>query len=174
MISEKPSSNGSQQVTFKARLCARGFEEEQNFRTDSPTCSRESVRILFSLLASNNWQLSAIDITRAFLQGEPIEREVFVKPPPEANTNKLWRLLKCVYGLADAPRKWYLRLTEELVRLGCKQHKIDKGLFVYTLNNALVSVLTCCVDDIAFGCTPIFVSRVLNKLQETFIIRPLF
>ena len=25
---------------MKARLCARGFEEEQEFRTDSPTCSR--------------------------------------------------------------------------------------------------------------------------------------
>ena len=28
---------------IKARLCARGFEEEQNFRTDSLTCSREGI-----------------------------------------------------------------------------------------------------------------------------------
>ena len=28
---------------IKARLCARGCEEEQNFRTDSLTCSREGI-----------------------------------------------------------------------------------------------------------------------------------
>ena len=160
----------SNQVTVKARLCARGFEEEQNFRTDSPTCSRESVRILLCLLASNEWELGSIDITRAFLQGAPIERIVCLKPPPEANTNKLWRLKKCMYGLADAPRKWYLRLTEELKRLGCTQHKIDKGLFIYTLNDKLVSILTCCVDDIAYGNTPIFLSKVINELKKTFDI----
>ena len=169
VITEKTSEE-SQQVVLKARLCARVFEEEQNFRTDSPTCSRESVRILFSILASHNWKLSSIDVTRAFLQGEAIERTVYLKPPPEANTNKLWRLKKCVYGLADAPRKWYLRLTQELKRLGCTQHKIDKGLFVYTLQDKLVSVLTCCVDDIAYGSTPVFCDNVLNTLQQTFDI----
>ena len=32
---------------------ARGFEEEQNFRTDSPTCSTEGLRLACSLIASN-------------------------------------------------------------------------------------------------------------------------
>ena len=32
--------------TVKARLCARGFQELQDFRIDSPTCSRESVHML--------------------------------------------------------------------------------------------------------------------------------
>ena len=36
VIKDKLDSEGN---TFcKARLCVRGFEEEQNFRTDSPTC----------------------------------------------------------------------------------------------------------------------------------------
>ena len=169
VITEKVDEE-SQRVTVKARLCARGFEEEQNFRTDSPTCSRESVRILLSTLASNKWELSSIDITRAFLQGEPIERTVYLKPPPEANTDKLWRLKKCLYGLADGPRKWYLKLTGELKRLGCTQHKIDKGLFYYTLNDKLESVITCCVDDVAYGNTPLFLSNILNTLKQTFSI----
>ena len=160
----------SQSVTVKARLCARGFEEEQNFRTDSPTCSRESVRILLGTLASKQWELSSIDITRAFLQGEAIERTVFLKPPPEAKTDKLWRLKKCLYGLADGPRKWYLKLTGELKRLGCSQHKIDKGLFYYVNKDKLESVITCCVDDIAYGNTPLFLSNILTTLKKTFNI----
>ena len=91
----------------KARLCARGFEEEQPFRTDSPTCTRESTRLAFIIIASNKWDAHSIDIKRAFLQGKAIEREVYLQPPPEAKTKKLWLLRKCVYGLADAPREFY-------------------------------------------------------------------
>ena len=42
-----------------------------------------------------------------------MERIVYLHPPKEANTSKVWKLQKCVYGLADASRYWYLRVTEE-------------------------------------------------------------
>ena len=48
----------------------------------------------------------------AFLQGQPIKREMFIKPPKEAGTDKLQKLLITVYGLCDAPRPWYLRIKE--------------------------------------------------------------
>ena len=41
--------------SVKARLCARGFEEEQLFRTDSPMASRDVNRIVPTLIASNGW-----------------------------------------------------------------------------------------------------------------------
>ena len=105
--------DGKQSV--KARLCARGFEETQDFRTDSPTCTRESIRI-----ASNSWTLNSIDIKTAFLQGKQINRTVYIRPPKEAQTKMIWCLRKCIYGLADAPRQWYLRVREEFMKLGCK------------------------------------------------------
>ena len=37
---------------IKTRLCARDFEEEQNSRTDSLMCSRESLRLAFPMIAS--------------------------------------------------------------------------------------------------------------------------
>ena len=37
----------------KARLCARGFQEVESFKTESPTCSSESVRVAINLIASN-------------------------------------------------------------------------------------------------------------------------
>ena len=40
----------------------------------------------------------------AFLQGDVISREVYIKPPKEAEASDFWRLLKCVYGLRDASR----------------------------------------------------------------------
>ena len=81
-------------VVCKARLCARGFEEIQTFRTDSPTCSRESTRMLLAILACNSWTVNALDIKAAFLQGKQIDCLVFVRPPDEAMTTKLWKLKK--------------------------------------------------------------------------------
>ena len=97
--------DGKRQI--KARLVARGFEETEITQTDSPTCSKECIRLIFALLISNGWHCSSIDIKSAFLQGKEIEREVFVYPPIEAKSQNVWKLKKCVYGLADASRYWF-------------------------------------------------------------------
>ena len=89
---------------IKARLCAWGFEEEQCFRTDSTTCCKESLRLACCVISSNKWLINSLDVKTAFLQGKPIERTVFVWPPKEAKTGKVWELKKCVYGLVDASR----------------------------------------------------------------------
>ena len=58
------------QHSTKARLCARGFKELQCFRTDSPACSREGIRITLATMASHKWQLQSLDIKTVFLQGK--------------------------------------------------------------------------------------------------------
>ena len=42
---------------------------------------------------------NTVDIKSAFLQGKPIERDVYVKPSKEAHTKKIWKLDATVYGL---------------------------------------------------------------------------
>ena len=86
----------------KAILCAWGFEEEQHFRTDSPTCCKEGLHLKCCIISSNKWLLNSLDVKTAFLQVKLIERAAYVGPPKEAQTNKVWKLRKCVYGLTDA------------------------------------------------------------------------
>ena len=69
--------------------------------TDSPTCSRETLRLLIALTVQHNSELPAIDIKIAILQGKPIT-DVYVIPLKEANTSYIWKLKRCVYGLVDA------------------------------------------------------------------------
>ena len=155
-------------IQTKARLCARGFEEIQDFRTDSPCCSRVAIRLFMTILASKNWTLNSIDVKTAFLQGKEIQRTVIIQPPPEANTNKLWKLLKCVYGLADASRFWYLRVKEELLNLNAKISNVDPSCFYWTENNILIGILLCHVDDMIFGGTVEFHKNVIEKLKFIF------
>ena len=93
-------------VSIKARLVARGYEEDNNFRTDSPNSTKEGLCVVLSVFLSLNWSIKSIDVVTAFLQGKPMKREVYLRPPKEALTNKLWQLNKCVYGLSDASRHW--------------------------------------------------------------------
>ena len=88
----------------KARLCAQGFKEIKDFPTDSPWCSQIGVQSIFVLIASNKWKVQATDVKTAFPQGKQIERTVYLRLLKEANTNKIWKLQKCLYGLADASR----------------------------------------------------------------------
>ena len=98
---------------MKARICAMGVQEQFDQRTDSPTASKMSLRMLLAPVGSN-WQLHSIDITAAFLQGDLIDKEVYVLPPKvfkpdRSNSDEqiLWKLRRHLYGLADAI--WFTR-----------------------------------------------------------------
>ena len=151
----------------KARLCAQGFKEIKDFPTDSPCCSQIGVRSISVLIASNKWKVQAIDVKTVFLQGKHIKRTVYLQPLKEAN--KIWKLQKCVYGLADASRYWYLCVKEELIKLGTNESSVDPSLFYWKEHYKLVGILACHVDDMIWGGNENFKSNVTNNLKNTFM-----
>ena len=159
-------------MSTKARLVARGFEEDTSvLRTDSPTCMKDSLRLLFALSVSKNWSLNSIDIKAAFLQGNPIERKLYLRPPKEANQpDKLWLLRKVVYGLSDASRVWYLRVVGELKKLGAVTSKYDKAVFIWRQQGEIEGILAAHVDDFLWLGTRRFLEKVINPLRDTFKI----
>ena len=134
----------------KARLVARGFQDPaNNVRVkDSSTCSREFLRVLLAMFTSQQgWETGFLDVKTAFLQGSELNREVFVLPPFETQKVRLlWKLKKAVYGLSDAPRKWFDRVVKELVLSGCNLSKFDICVFYLTNNRVCEGVLTVHVD----------------------------
>ena len=157
---------------IKARLVARGFEEAEmdRIRKDSPTCGKDSLRLCLTLLATMGWQINSLDVKAAFLQGSPIEREVFIIPPREADTNKVWKLKKTVYGLADASRTWYLRVREELEKFGVLVSRYDEAIFFWRTESGLEGLICCHVDDFLWGGTMKFKEEVIDKTKQTFVI----
>ena len=96
-------------LIVQARLVARGYEECNlcDVRKDSPTCSRQTLRIILAINSSKHCKVHSLDIKSAFLQGKTIERDVYLKQPVEARAKHLWKLKRTVYSLCDAPRAWY-------------------------------------------------------------------
>ena len=149
----------------KARLVARGFEEELFNRTDSPTCSKDSLMLSLSLMASNGWQCHTIDIKCAFLQGNEIDRDVYVRPPKEFDDGYLWKLNKNVYGLNDAARAWYSRLKFVLTDLGMLNSRLDPALFFWRSNHVLSGIMCVHVDDILFAGTAEFFTSIIVPMK---------
>lgn len=160
-------------LVLKARLVARGFEEDKSqLRTDSPTCSKESLRMLLCILAAKRWKLCSIDIKSAYLQGNDISRDIYLQPPKCANTTKLWKLNKTPYGLVDAGRQWYIRVVKEFTALGAHQAKCDRAVFIWSNpdNDGPCGILTSHVDDFLYGGNSQFQNKILPKIREIFQI----
>ena len=153
----------------RARLTARGFQEDGDFPTDSPTVQKHSLKILLALAATNKWTIGTTDITAAFLQGDQMDRDVFVRPPREADMpGKLWKLNKCLYGLKDASRKWYMRVLSKLKDLKFTKCAHDKGLFYLIKDGVLIGIVALHVDDFLHAGSQYFNTKILPLLLSDF------
>ena len=111
-----------------------------------------------------------MDIQSAFLQGEELTREIYLRPPAEANTRNLWLLKKPVYGLKMASRKWYERVCKELLNMDVTKSRYDPALFYWHHDGEIQGVLAGHVDDFFWAGSEKFRRKVIGKICETFKI----
>nr|GFB24916.1 hypothetical protein [Tanacetum cinerariifolium] len=74
-----------------------------------------------------------MDVKSAFLYGA-IEEEVYVCQPPGfedlENPDKVYKVVKALYGLHQAPRAWYETLATYLLENRFQRGTIDQTLFI--------------------------------------------
>ena len=105
------------------------------------------------------------------MQGKKIDRHVYLKPPKEGETLKLWKLNITAYGLFDAPRVWYISVKNVLMKTDVKKSKFDDSFFYWYNNNKLEGLICCHVDDFFRGGTKHFAERIINRLKEKLLTR---
>lgn len=167
----KQGQEGSEEV--RARLVARGFEEQNEVPSDSPTIDKANIRILLALCVANKWVLQTSDVKSAFLQGRKLERLVTMKPPREAKVQKgyLCQLEVALYGLDDASLQFYLKCKDIFLELGCTQSKLDPALFFKMDDKGkLEGVLATHVDDFLHAGNKKFQEEVSDKLANIFVM----
>lgn len=157
--------------SVKARLVVRGFQEDTEVQSDSPTATKESLRAILSIAATRGWKLHTIDIKAAFLQGKPIERDVYLRPPREAAVEgRLWKLIKPAYGLNDAARSWYFSVRDTLLELCCTQSHIDPAMFSWAQCDKQKGFLVMHVDDFIWAGEEEFREKIVERLGRKFKI----
>lgn len=157
----------------KARLVVKGFQEtHQVSETASPTSKKYSQRLMFSIVASMGWEINMLDVSHAFLQGDNITRDVYVKPPPEVNSPEtMWKLNVCVYGLPDASKAWFDKVFKELQQLHVQSSAFDPAFFWVHHENKLQGLLCVHVDDFIWGGSQWFKDNVIERLHNVFDIK---
>ena len=104
-----------------------------------------------------------------FLQGRPLERVLFINPPPEkASIGKVWKLKKSCYGLYDASRQWFMSVRETLLGMDMKSLSGDDAFFFCIRGGKLVGMVIIHVDDFLVAGTTDFFTVVKQKLIGRF------
>ena len=124
---------------------------------------------LVMLTASvTNWLLETLDFTSAFLLGDKLEREVFLRlllnVCPEL---QVWKLKRCIYGLNDAPCWWFWRVNHVCNNLKGIMSAYDNVLFLWhDATGNLMGILTMHKDDFIFCEKDTFQSNVISELKK--------
>lgn len=126
----KKKSNEVGNEKFKARLVVRGCAQKSGIDyndTYSPVVKYSTLRYLLSLAAKEDFEISHMDVTTAYLNGN-LEEDIYVRPPEEIkehdNPGGVWKLKKAMYGLKQSGRAWNKRFDDVL-----KQHGLEKSKF---------------------------------------------
>ncbi|KAK2448739.1 putative mitochondrial protein [Trifolium repens] len=163
---------------YKARLVAKGYtqvEGDDFNETFAPVAKMTTVRCLLTVAVAKGWELHQMDVSNAFLHGE-LNEEVYMEVPPgynAPNDGMVCRLRKSLYGLRQASRNWYSKLSQALVRYGFQECEADHSLFTYSCESVFIAVLIYVDDLIVTGNDAKSCAKFKHYLSECFHMKDL-
>ena len=102
----------------RARLVAMGYQQEKGrdyFESFSPSCSHSTIQLVLAFTSVSGWHSLDLAAVCAFNSSDLAEGErVYVKGPPgyDIGDGNCSSMLKCIYGLVQAPRQYYMLCRE--------------------------------------------------------------
>ncbi|GJY08410.1 ribonuclease H-like domain, reverse transcriptase, RNA-dependent DNA polymerase [Tanacetum coccineum] len=154
----KKDANGNI-IKHKARLVAKGYIQEHGIDFEevfAPVARMETIRLLLAIAANNEWEVHHLDVKSAFLHGD-LKEEVYVTQPEgfikREDNGKVYRLIKALYGLRQAPRAWNIKLDNTLKSLDFKKCALEQAIYTKTSKDSIL-LIGVYVDDLIITDTP--------------------
>ncbi|GJZ35779.1 putative ribonuclease H-like domain-containing protein [Tanacetum coccineum] len=139
-------------------IVAQGHRQEEGIDYDeifAHVARIEAIRLFLAFASFIGFIVYQMDVKSAFLY-ITIDEEVYVSQPPgfvdPDHPKKVYKVVKALYGLHQAPRAWYATLSTFLEKHGYRRGTIDKTLFIKKDKKDIMLVQVY-VDDIIFGST---------------------
>ena len=142
MLKSKPDGN----TKNKSQLCVRGDQQRPRIDytlTFAPTMKMQSFHLLCAQAVKLKYIMRQFDIKTAFLNGD-LSDVIYVKQPlgfvnPKA-PHKVWKLLKSMYGLCQAPCVWWQTLQTHLMEVELVSTIGDEAIFIGNLQGKPIYV----------------------------------
>nr|GEY61761.1 putative ribonuclease H-like domain-containing protein [Tanacetum cinerariifolium] len=158
-------------VRNKVRLIAQGHTQEEGIDYEevfAPVARIEAIRLFLAYASFTGFMVYQMDVKSTFLYGT-IEEEMYVCQPlgfedPDHH-DKVYKVVKALYGLHQAPRAWYETLAIYLLENGFHRGQIDQTLFIKKQKGDILLVQIY-VDDIIFGATNKDLCKSFEKLMK--------
>nr|GEX27411.1 hypothetical protein [Tanacetum cinerariifolium] len=157
-------------VRNKARLVAQRHTQEEGIdykEVFAPVARIEAIRLFLAYASFMGFMVYQMDIKSAFLYGT-IEEEVYVCQPPGFEgpdyPDKVYKVVKALYGLHQAPRAWYETLANYLLENGFQRGKIYQTLFIKRKKGDILLVQK---PDGIFISQDKYVAKILRKFGLT-------
>ncbi|GJV22699.1 putative ribonuclease H-like domain-containing protein [Tanacetum coccineum] len=147
------------------------FCNSNSNRQEAPVARIEAIRLFLAYASFMGILVYQMDIKSAFLY-ETIEEEVYVTQPPgfkdPDHPNKVYKVVKALYGLHQSPRAWYETLANYLLGNGFKRGTIDQTLFIKKQKGdiLLVQIRSYKKDAIIISQDK-YVAEILKKFNYT-------
>ncbi|GJU14942.1 putative ribonuclease H-like domain-containing protein [Tanacetum coccineum] len=143
-------------IRNKARLVAQGHRQEEGIDYEevfAPVARIEAIRLFLAYASFMGFLVYQMDVKSAFLYGT-IEEEVYVTQPPgfkdPDHPDKVYKVIKALYGLHQAPRASYETFANYLLSNGFKRGKIDQTLFINKQKGDIFLVQMSSMGELTF------------------------
>jgi hypothetical protein len=154
----------------KARYCVRGDKQIKGVdyhETYAPVVAWTTVRMMMVMTATLNLKTTQIDFSNAFVQAD-LKESVYIELPagfrsPNGDDYTL-KLNKNLYGLCQAPKTWFDKLSTELHGLGFVPSSHDPCMFVHPD----MIVLVYCDDCLMFTRDQSKVDDMIVRMRKAF------
>nr|GEW96443.1 hypothetical protein [Tanacetum cinerariifolium] len=157
-------------IKNKARLVAQGHTQEEGIDYEevfAPVVRIEAIRLFLVYASFMGFMEYQINVKSAFLYGT-IEEEAYVCQPPGFEDpdypNKVYKVVKALYGLHQCLRAWYETLATYLLENGFQRGKIDQTLFIKRKKGDILLVQDPDGEDVDVHTYRLILNVVSSKL----------
>ena len=123
--------------------------------------------MFYAMAANEGFNLRSMDIKAAFLQVNELDRDVYIEPPSDVKKEGvLWKLVKHLFGLKDASRKFWLRMKKIFEDEGLKTVKGDEAFYYKFDEKKIEGMVLTHVYDFSMAGTDGFLDKLEKKIRK--------
>ncbi len=135
-----------------------------------------SIRMILSIVTTEDLELHQADVDTAFLYGL-MDTDVYISQPSgyiePGKEDMVCHLLKSLYGTKQAARQWYKKVRTTMTNNGFEVCQSDNCIYIRRIEDEL-SIIALYVDDLIIASSTMDgVKKIVNFLKCDFSIKEL-